>query len=122
MTVTFTFIYIYIYIYQIEVYISERIMFSHYCNYEQEVEHTTVEAELQLPAERQVNASVPAVPDDKTPATEHEMEPVQIDSTTENVFQEVFLEDCSTDVFFPEQCPDDTTQANGNNLDESSSR
>lgn len=86
------------------------------------VEHTTVEVELRLPAGRQVNTSVPVVPDDKAPVTEHNMEPVQIDSTTENVFQEVFLEDCSTDVFFPEQCPDDTTQANGNNLDESSSR
>ena len=97
-------------------------MFPHYCNYEQEVEHRTVEAELQLPAGRQVNTSVPVVPDDKTPVTERNTEPVQIDSTTENVFQEVFLEDCSTDVFFPEQCPDDTTQANGNNVDESSSR
>jgi len=97
-------------------------MVPHYCNYEQEVEHTTVEVELRLPAGRQVNTSVPVVPHDKAPVTEHNMEPVQIDSTTENVFQEVFLEDCSTDVFFSEQCPDDTTQANGNNLDESSSR
>jgi len=86
------------------------------------VEHTTVEAELRLPAGRQVNTSVPVVPNDKTPVAEHVMEPVQTDSTTENVFQEVFLEDCSTDVFFPEQCPDDTTQVNGTNLDESSSR
>jgi hypothetical protein len=97
-------------------------MFPHYCNYEQEVEHKTVEAELRLPAGNQANTSVPVVPADKTPAAEHDVEPVQIDSTTENVFQEVFLEDCSTDVFFPEQCPDDTIQANGNNLDESSSR
>lgn len=96
-------------------------MFPHYCNYKQEVEHTREEVEPRLPAGRMVNTSEPVVPD-KTPVTEHDMEPVQIDSTTENVFQEVFLEDCSTDVFFPEQCPDDTTQANGNNLDESSSR
>jgi hypothetical protein len=97
-------------------------MFPHYRNYEQEVEHKKAEVELRLPAGGQVNTSVPVVPDDKTPVTEHDMESVQNDSTTENVFQEVFLEDCSTDVFFPEQCPDDTTQANGNNLDESCSR
>jgi hypothetical protein len=86
------------------------------------VEHKTAEVEVPLPAGNQVNTSIPVVRDDKTPVAERDVEPVQIDSTTENVFQEVFLEDCSTDVFFPEQCPDDTTQANGNNLDESSSR
>ena len=96
-------------------------MFPLYCNYEQEVVQNTVQVELLLPAGRQVNTSVPVVPD-KTQVTEHTVGPVQIDSTSENVFQEVFLEGCSTDVFFPEQCPDDTTQENGNNLAESSSR
>jgi hypothetical protein len=97
-------------------------MFPYYSNYEQEVEHKMVQVELLLPVGRQVNTSVPVVPDDKTPVIEQNMRPAQIDSTTENVFQEVFLEDCSTDVFFSEQCPEDTTQENGNNLDESSSR
>jgi hypothetical protein len=81
-----------------------------------------VEAELVLPVGREVKTSEPVVPDNEAPVAEHNMGPVQIDSSSENVFQEVFLADCSTDVFFPEQCSDDTTQENGNNLAKSSSR
>jgi hypothetical protein len=88
----------------------------------QEVVQKTVEVGLVLPVGRQVKTSEPVVPDNKAPVTEHKTGPVQIDSSSENAFQEVFLAGCSTDVFFPEQCSDDTAQDNGNNLAKSSSR
>jgi hypothetical protein len=75
-----------------------------------------------MPARRQVETSEPVEPHNKAAVTEHKTGPSEVGSSSENVFQEVFLADCSTDAFFSEQCPDDTTQGNGYNLAKSSSR
>jgi hypothetical protein len=70
------------------------------------------------PVSGQVTASEPVTSVSKGQVTEEKVSPVQLDSSSENVFQEVFLADCSSDVFFPEQSPDETVQGNenGNNL------
>jgi hypothetical protein len=63
---------------------------------------------------KQMKTSQPVVPNSKNPVTEDKMGSSQIGSSSENMFQEVFLADCSTDLFFSEQTPDETVQANEN--------
>jgi hypothetical protein len=86
---------------------------------EQEVTEKPSHADMATPVSSgQVTASEPVIPSSKDPVTEGKVGPEQLDSSSESVFQEVFLAHCSSDVFFPEQSSDETAQENqnGNNL------
>jgi hypothetical protein len=84
---------------------------------EQEATEKPLHPAVASPVSRQVTASEPVIHCSKGPVIQ-EKGPVQVNSSSENVFHEVFLADCSTDVFFPEQSLDETAQGNenGNNL------
>lgn len=64
------------------------------------------------------------VPSRKGPIAEDKEGSPHFGGSSENVFQEVFLADCSTDVFFSEQGCDETAQVNenGNNMAKPPSR
>lgn len=84
----------------------------------QEATEKPLHTDTASPVSRQVTPPEPVIPSSKGAVTEEKVGPVQLDSSSENVFQEVFLADCSSDVFFPEQSPDENVQRNenGNNL------
>jgi catalase len=81
---------------------------------EQEVTEKPSHTVVAAPVSSQVTASEPVTIVSKGQVTEEKVGPVQLDSNSENVFQEVFLADFSIDVFFPEQSPDETIQGNEN--------
>jgi hypothetical protein len=85
---------------------------------EQEAVQKPLQPDVASPVSKRVTAPEPMAPSSKGPVTEEKAGPVQLNSSSENVFQEVFLADCSSDVFFPEQSPDENVQGNedGNNL------
>jgi len=102
-------------------------MFQPYCNetvIKQEVTQKQLPLNLTPSVRRQVKIPQPVVPGNKDPVKEDKIGSAPIESSSENVFQEVFLADCSSDVFFPEQSPDETVEGkqNGNNLTKPSSR